>query len=151
MQTGVDRDLVWAVMAVEHGERGALARSVEYAYAVGLCAVGRRAHAEWVSVGPAQVQLRHEGMGSPMMPRLIRMAGAGGSAMACARVIARECNALGIDASSPGAWEAECWHAFGLAYCGELASGYGDAVRMVHAGLPTAPGPLGQEPQPTLA
>lgn len=130
-QTGVDPYLVCAVMAVEHGARGRAARGVEYAFVLGLCAVRRQWHAEWVSVGPAQVQLRHAGAGSPVMPRLRQLATAGGSALACARVIAQACHALHLDPSAPGTWSAAGWRAFGCAYSGPLALGYGAAARLV--------------------
>lgn len=130
-QTAVDPYLVCAVMAVEHGARGRAARGIEYAFVLGLCAVGRQWHAEWVSVGPAQVQLRHAGAGCRTMPRLRQLATAEGSALACARVIAEACHVLHLDPSAPGTWTSAGWRALGCAYSGPLARGYGAAARLV--------------------
>lgn len=138
-RTGVDADLVLAVMAVENGERGRVVRAAEYAYVLGLNAVGRRDAAEWVSVGPAQVQLRHLGPAEPLARRMVRLATPDGAATACAAVIARECEALGIDPSSPDAWARGDWDAIGRAYSGPLATRFGEAVRMVWCGLRPQP------------
>ena len=134
-RTGVDGHLVCAVMALEHGERGRLFRGVEYAYAMGLWATGRRARAERVSVGPAQVQLRHVGPGSPVPWRLALLAPPVGAARHCAVIIATECAALGLDPSRPIAWTDDDWQALGRAYCGRLATAYGTALRSVYSRL----------------
>lgn len=146
--TGVDADLVLAVMAVEHGERGRLARGVEYAYALGLCALRRQADAEWVSVGPAQVQLRHAGAATPLVPRLVHLATVDGAAGTCAAFIARECSGMAFDPASPGQWTHADWEAFGCTYAGPLATGYGEAVRIVWSRLRLHPdaNALGAEP-----
>lgn len=133
--TGVDRHLVCAVMALEHGERGRLFRGLEYAYAVGLWASGRQARAEWVSVGPAQVQLRHAGPGTPVPQRVAALAMPTGAARHCAVIVAAECAALGLDPSRPRTWTDDDWQALGRAYCGRLATAYGTALRSVYSRL----------------
>jgi hypothetical protein len=133
--TGVDQHLVCAVMAVEHGERGRLFRGLEYAYAMWLWGTGQQARAERVSVGPAQVQLRHAGPGTTVPRRLALLAPPTGAARYCAAIIARECAELGLDPSRPHAWSDDEWQAIGRAYCGKLATGYGMALRSVHSGL----------------